>query len=471
MPASKMDDMEGTNILAPNTDGGEALPAHLDLHAGLPTQIGLMSSREEFKNPFTSIDRTDKIEFNISCSKDEVIDPYNTMIVTESVILLANGSPIPLKTGPNDALVPNVTSSQVCFVNGLSSAWFKNCAVRLNNTLISPGDGLYMYKGDMENRLFNSRAAKSNMKISGYYEDEIKYDDETDAKKAFHTPGCAPSLKVRYEEGKFGRRYQCMGKIHSEIFDQTKLLPPDTSLDVVFTKNDNSNFLILSSDGAEYKVKLVSCRLLVRYVKVDPDILNEMDLITSRGKNMIFPVRKVQMSFYTKVQANADFSEQNIIKEGTPLPRRIFVAFVRQEAFHGSKGMDPFNYQHCSIENVTLRVGGQIRPYTELKCKTEGNNPDVLLPFTAMQKSTNTFLNERDNGLDKNNFLNGNFIVGYDLTTSGALAGVAYELPCKDSVQLDIKLTTARTHPFTMIVYAEYDIELEIDKNNNVYSY
>jgi hypothetical protein len=261
-------------------------------------------------------------------------------------------------------------------------------------------------------------------------------------------------------------------RIHSEIFDQGKILPPKSKLDLSFLLVDNKNFVILTNQATPYKVTLQKMQLLVRYITIDESIINEMEYITTRGDNMVMPLRKVEMSYFTKQAHTRDWSELNLVKEGKTLPRRLFIAFVPQANFQGDAKLDPFDYHPSNIERVVLRIGGQIMPFPELYCTPAGgDNRNVVWPLYALLKTCNSFLEERDIGLTVENYTKGNFVLGFDLTSGSAPLGEAFEMPNESSIQLEIKLSAAPANAHTMIVYAEYDGELEIDRTGKVMMY
>jgi hypothetical protein len=238
---------------------------------------------------------------------------------------------------------------------------------------------------------------------------------------------------------------------------------------------DNKNFVILTNEATAYKVNLHKMQLLVRYITIDESIINEMEYITTRGENMVLPLRKVEMTYFTKARNTLDWSELNLIKEGKSLPRRLFVVFVKQANFHGGAKLDPFDYEPCNLQRAVLRVGGQIQPFPELFAspivdhEAEGRN--ITWPLYALLKSSNSFLSDHDIGITVENYTHGNYILGWDLTSGGAPLGEAFEMPNESSLQLELKLSAVTDAAYTMIVYAEYDGELEIDRSGKVMMY
>ena len=70
-----------------------------------------------------------------------------------------------------------------------------------------------------------------------------------------------------------------IARIHSEMFEQLKLLPSNTVLDINFDRH-NSDFLLLTKhNNRNYIFKMESCELLTRLVDMDEEITAEIDSV------------------------------------------------------------------------------------------------------------------------------------------------------------------------------------------------
>ena len=128
-----------------------------------------------------------------------------------------------------------------------------------------------------------------------------------------------------------------IARIHSEIFEQTKLLPLNTVLDVDFDRH-NSDFLLLTKhNDRNYILKMESCELLTRLVDMDEEITAEIDSVSISGRSMLYPVCRVKMMYYSCGTNVVDLSNFNLLTtEGNLLPHRIIVVMVREDAVHGN---------------------------------------------------------------------------------------------------------------------------------------
>ena len=91
---------------------------------------------------------------------------------------------------------------------------------------------------------------------------DIHWDDANPAQHEY------AAVLRRYLRGKASKNMYTIARIHSEIFEQTKLLPPNTVLDVDFDRHDLDFLLLTKHNDRNYILKMESCELLTRLVDV-----------------------------------------------------------------------------------------------------------------------------------------------------------------------------------------------------------
>ena len=211
-----------------------------------------------------------------------------------------------------------------------------------------------------------------------------------------------------------------------------------------------------------------SCKILSRLVEMDEEITRQIETVSFSGKSMLYPIRRVRMTYYSRGPNTSDLSNFNILvgEEGTTIPRRIFVVLVKQSAMHGTLGEDPFYYRNCQLKDVSLRVAGQNVPFPEFFCNFATGN--VLGPYFATLNACGAFLNEIDLGIDVSEFVKRSTILGFDLTASQLQPGEAFEMDKDKNIQLILRTHAPIAHAINVIIYAEYDAEIEIMSNKRV---
>ena len=257
-----------------------------------------------------------------------------------------------------------------------------------------------------------------------------------------------------------------IARIHSEIFEQPKLLPPNTVLDIDFDRHDSDFLLLTKHNNRNYILKMESCELLTRLVDMDEEITAEIDSVSIRQKYAL-PLHRVKMMYYSCGDNIVDLSNFNLLTlEGNLLPHRIIVVMVREDAVHGNYNRDPFNYQHFNLAGFSLKVGSEQIPLPQLKCNMNDDSNHILRPlFSALLANHLLFSNE-ELGINPSNYRNGNVFLAWDL--SQMPPGQSFEMTQEKPVSLILKLRRANNFVINVIVYSEYDSEVEMLNNRKV---
>ena len=313
-------------------------------------------------------------------------DPYNTYVLITSSIKSPDGGNIPARaTGAHNPMC------NLLPVNGLRTAWFKKIDVKLNGTTVSFDGNMYSHRADIENRLsYPGTIKKGHLSMMGFDEEMEAFDEINNAD--IHWDDANPAehdyaaILRRYLRGKASKNMYTIARIHSEIFEQIKLLPPNTVLDVDFDRHDSDFLLLTKHNDRNYILKMESCELLTRLVDMDEEITAEIDLVSISGRSMLYPVCRVKMMYYSCGANVVDLSNFNLLTtEDNLLPHRIIVVMVREDAVHGNYNRDPFNYQHFNLAEFSLKVGSEQIPLPELKCNMDDDSNDILRPlFSAL---------------------------------------------------------------------------------------
>ena len=414
-----------------------------------------------------AIERKGLISFRIVSGDNQFIDPYNTYVLIISSIKNPEGGNIPARAADAHNPMCNVLP-----VNGLGTAWFKKIDVKLNGTTVSFDGNMYSHRADIENRLsYPDTVKKGHLFMMGFDEEmgafegidnaDIHWDDANPAQHAY------PAILRRYLRGKASKNMYTIARIHSEIFEQTKLLPPNTVLDVDFDRHDSDFLQLTKHNDRNYILKMESCELLTRLVDMDEEITAEIDSVSISGRSMLYPVCRVKMMYYSCGANVVDLSNFNLLTtEGNLLPHRIIAVMVREDAVHGNYNRDPFNYQHFNLAEFSLKVGSEQIPLPKLKCNMDNDSNDILRPlFFALLANHSLFSNE-ELGINPSNYRNGNVFLAWDL--SQMPPGQSFEMTQEKPVSLILKLRRANNFVINVIVYSEYNSEIEMMNNRKV---
>ena len=450
----------------------EVLPDLLQVHETLPTATGIKGSQFEEVQPLQNIGRQGSITFHITVDKDHFLDPYCTFVYIESILKMGAGGDLVMGDAADD-MIPDAT--KVVTVNRLSHAWFNNVVVKINGTVIESINNKYAYRGYLETRLSYPKEIKAgHLKICGF-DEEIQAFENVDADDLQYVNVIRERAITRNHA--FARRFRTccngkvirtIGRIHSTIFEQPKALPPHTHLEITFERNKENFLLLTKTADPSYWLQMQCMVLYVRKMELRETLAHDIEQVASAGKNYLYPVRRVKIVTYQKGPTVEDFSQTDILPGEEELPRRIFVALIHHEAVQGSYTRDPFNYQPFGVRKVGLKIGGQEKPYPFFECNLNPADPNLTMPLWGLLQSCQSFCGEHELGIGPDNYLTRNCIFGWDLTTTQLLYGLCYEMSGKFTIDLIMLVRDMLAHVVTIIIYAEYDAEIELYTSRKV---
>jgi hypothetical protein len=447
----------------------EEIPDVLDTFDTLPTQVGINRSKAEQLQPNTALDRNGPLSFHVPAS-DLQIDPGNMyLIIKGRLVNKEDYTRIPLTVGagppaPNDL-------RRVLGVNGTMNSLFKNYSVKINNTTINQVENLYGYRADLETRLgFCKDTKKGSLSLSMFDEETVAFEDLADAKLAevWETKG---ALGRRFDKTAGSKEFKLIGQIHQDLFQQSKLLPPMTSLDITFDKQ-KSDFYILSREvnPRGYAIEVQWARLFVRHVEVEDEIKEDTEKLAVTDRlSRVYPVRLVAMKSRGFSMGINEISFPRVVQG--KFPRKVIFGLVKSDSFHGINNGDPYNYKHYNANHVALRSSGAPIPYQEINMDFSNNKELHYMPLFQLLQTCNALFNPmHDIGLSVENYKKRNTLYGFDLTASGParMDGGAFEKTGSGALDIEMTLDAATPDNVTMVVYLEYDGEIHIDPEGNV---
>ena len=180
---------------------------------------------------------------------------YNTYVLITSSIKDPTGANIPAEATDTHNPMCNMLP-----VNGLGAAWFKKIDVKLNGTTISFDETMYSHKVDIENRLsYPDMVKKGHLSVMGFDKELEDFDrlnnDNIHWADANPTQHAYPAILRRYLKGKASKNMYTITRIHSKIFEQPKLLPPNTVLDIDFDRHESHFLLLTKHNNRNYILK------------------------------------------------------------------------------------------------------------------------------------------------------------------------------------------------------------------------
>lgn len=453
----------------------ESCPAEMLLHESKPTQSQVIRVETRTSLPKQSIENTGDIDFMLHSGANELIDPNSIRLFLETQVRKGTGV-VNTSTRARDGGRTSLPASYVIPVNQLATSLFKNVEVRWNNELVYTAYNNYAYRCDFETRLCTSKNDKKNiLPLAGYNEEEIAFEsiavadlfdsigfDQTDEIDIINHDGDA-GFNERWLRTKDSKTWDLITPIYADIFLQDKYLTPNSSLGITLQRNDPKFFLLSKIEDANFKVSIVKAELQYDVVIAEDSYIKQEAFKTfSQNLPRLYPIKRTVVHKYGKGGGTRDLSEPSALMEKV-VPRRIFVALVREEGYKGNYYFDPYNYKDYNAQHVGITINGsgaKLKGY-----KMIYNQERFVDPVNGLLKHT-SYLGEPI-GINRKNFRNRNVIYSFD--PNGVSSSAMSDAFIKEeigTIGTDITLADDLPENVAVLIFAEYDAEIEVGQDN-----
>ena len=434
-----------------DTGSCECINSQLEIFETLPTQTSIESNHWQKYYPVCTLDtRGGPIEFQITPGDHDYMNLSCHYLYTKNRILDESGN--------------KIETDEIVFpINYFHATRFKNIEILINNKSVTSSDNLYSYRAYLEALLnYDKQATIEQLGLGLYSKDTNNFDENGAPLATENIPdGTNKGAYVRYQRTKKSNVFECIGRLHCEIFNQPKLILNDCSFTVRLHLNDQKFYLMSGSDK-RYTVVIDSAILFINHTKVSDSVREAHELALMKA-NAKYPVRQIQMKYFTRSAGRTDLSEQNLVT-GT-LPRKLIFGLVETGAFTGQLSKNPFNFFHFNVEAVVLRVNSQTVPYENFNLDFEKNL--FCQGYISLLHGTHRLYRDKGMYLTADEYSNGNTLYAFDLTPDQSNSH--FNLIREGTISLEIKLKKAHEESITIITYLEFDNVIEISKDRNVF--
>lgn len=438
----------------------ECAKSELDLFDVPPTQTSVENSFYRQFFPTTSLERGGPIEFQVKVPASSYLDLQQTILYLKCRIMKHNGDAI-ASVAATHADFPKTLVAPISYFH---ATLFKNVEVYLNSKPVNQTDNLYGYKAYLETLLSFSREAKTGQLQGAYfYQDEGEdldvFVDNVSDRDSTENSG----LTERLLGTQNSKPFETFGRIHSELFAQSKLIPGGlVELRLRFHRADPEFCLFAKTSTVKYSVVIDSAILMVRHCEIAPHVRESHQKLL-QTMPLKYPVKRIECKYFTRAVGRSDLSEQNLVTG--ILPRRVIVGFVESEAFNSKLTKNPLNFQHFNVSTIILRRNGMPQPFEEIEldyehsCYSQGY-------LSLFQGVGNLFTNDGF-AITKQQYSHGYALYGFNVSSDAGSCGTL-DLITEGKLSLEVKLSSASSKSITMLCYLEYDSIIEIDRLGNV---
>ena len=426
------------------TSRTQCIRSELELFSLPPLQTAVEEGQWVEYNPVSSINSAAPIEFVVTGSGEEYADLSKTLIEIKAEIRNQHGETIE-------------ATKHVAPINNTLHSLFSQLDVSLNDVSVSSSTTMYPYRAYIENHLnYGSDAKNSRLSAGLYYKDENI--TQSDPIPTEHTNG----LKERHIICT-GKPFDMIGVLHADICNHNRYLLNGVTMRIRFTRSKDQ-FVLMSSESESFHVEILSAKLLVRKLKISPNLaLAHEQLLASKPAK--YPITRVEVKVFHLPKGQKSFTHDNLILGN--LPKRICIGIVDNKAFNGDYLLNPFNFQHCNVNFLSLHLDGNQIPWAPLKPSFSHNN-FIRAYFTQFTGGDGTS-SDTGNCIDRDDFKQGNALYCFDLTPDLSSSSSHHFCVTRQG-NLRVEFGFDNVLPFTgnVIVYSEFDNVIEIYKDRKV---
>jgi hypothetical protein len=423
--------------------------SELDFFTVPPTQVVIKKGSWEEINPVNPVTNEGPYEFRIPP------DPHFLQMSKNYVYMKL--SILPKKEiARADGTIP--PTPDIAPINLIGKTFFRQVKLFINGKLIHDSGDKYAFRSFLETELNYGLEAKNSHLQSALYIKDIPelYDSEDNQ-----------GFKDRVAYFKNNNIVEVLAPLHMDLFMQDRFLLNFTDVRLELNRNSD-NFLLQSPNGANNPSLIVhEMKLYIRKA----EILDSLGLAlekTLANYTAKYPIRRVIM-MNLHISSTSQSTPLNTLFTGQ-LPRRMIIGCIDADAYRGNIKKTPFNFKSYSITEVKVVSGGATFPAHSLKLDFKNNR--YVRAFEQLFEALEISRDNKGNGITRAGFKNGQCLFAFDLTPDEDDSG-HFDLIKEGTTSIEISFDEKLPDTgIEVIVYAEFDNILMLDKNRNaLYDY
>ena len=268
-------------------------------------------------------------------------------------------------------------------------------------------------------------------------------------------------LGTRSEWSKTNKTVQLQGRIHSDLFNQEKLILNGVDLTVKLHRH-KPEFSLLSADAPPaYEITILDAILYVKKIELTPSVFNAINTVLN-DKNAQYAITRTTPKVFTVPRGqqsqhidNAFFGE---------IPKRIAICVMNKDSENGNYKKNPFNFQHYNLTQIGISVNGEEVPFKPLKLNFDEKL--FVTAYSTLFSGTGKLHGNSGSIIKSEDYSEGYTIIVADLTPFEI--GDNFNLKEEGTLSIDLVFKSPLAATINMLVYAEYENVIEIDSNRDV---
>lgn len=355
-----------------------------------------------------------------------------------------------------------IAAAEVSCVNNLAHSMFQRIQVFLGNKEVGDSNALYPFRAYCANLLFRSKDAQESWMVNqGWYGRDTagKFDEFRTADAQNTNKG----VLARHKVIGLGAEFEMLMHPEVDIFNSDKYIPPGVQVKIRFTPENNA-FILKRGAGEDKPVlEILEAKFYCHTVKATAG----QDMAIIEALRDIGPIRINGVHTTVKnmsIASGNTTAELDNIFYG-PIPNRVIMFMVRDDALSGNYARNPFNFQHFNINELALVVNGKLIP--QIPYKPDFGNKKYIREYQGFLEGLTKTYSIHPVPLTPDEFGNGFTSFAFDLTPDQNCERT-HSPQGTGSVRMLMKFSQSLAQAIDVVLIAEYDSWIEIDKFKNV---
>ena len=422
----------------------ESVHTGRDLFSLPPTQTSVQDGLWVEYHPLATLAPSAPIEFTVSGATADYLDLSNTYLNLRAKIIRADGTNLEVNT-------------DVAPINYWMHSLFSQVDVSLNDTLVTPSENTYPYRAYIEATLnYGREAKKSHLTSAMFYRDSSNHFDDTQGDGN-------SGMKIRRELTSRSKEVDMIGRLHCDIFHQERYLINGVNVKIKLIPSKNVFHLMAPAPFANYQTLITYASMFVRKVRLNPAVTLGHAKALEKGTAK-YPIKRVVVKTFSIPTGNLGAVQDNLFLSQTP--NRLVIGLVDSSAFNGRATKNPFNFKTYDLSFISLYIDGKQVPSKPLQPNYEQRQ--YARSFFSLMTATGLANKDVGSYIESRDFPLGYTLYAVDLTPSLLDGNDLFELVKSGALRLELKFAQALTEPVMVVVYAELDSVIEIDRSRQI---
>ena len=405
----------------------------------------------KYELPNSTLNSDGPMEWQLSSAGDQYwLLPTARLSGTMKVVNIVNGAETDC-TDNEDFSVCNMPALAI----------FKQAELYINGVnVVDISSANFHYKGYLETQLsYGSDAKNTFLQTAGYFVDHGKTCTQNETASNGETESGYYKRRQLLKESKI---WNFGTSLHLDIFDCPVPLPPGVNMSLKLFRNSD-DFVIISTESKEYKIKILSLALEFRKLDFMPaKVANDLAIIEKGEQPYIMPFSRTRIS--AQVIPEGIYSYELPYLYRGLLPQQLIIGFVKHAAYNGDKKLNPYVFENTNLKSLVFKLNDENHPTTEYTPKWKSGEDEYVREYMAMHDQLGVRRLNGGLGITLEDFKENNCFFVFDL--SADLCNMAKtHLPKTGTIGVNMTWHDKTAGAFQIIQYASFPTALTIGKD------